>query len=202
MHGGPEAPRLRLSIDDFGTGYSSSRISSASRSTSSKIDQSFVNGLGRPGTIARSPARSSRWAGISGSTVLAEGVRRPINGISWSIRGATVSGASLYAEAIPVADFERWFGDAGPLEQAGLNLPHVPLTVSRPHLAMPRPGPRAAPGLQPRTGLRQESFVFRNARRSGRAWQRRGRLPARPWVPSCESSTACIAPTMRGSRPS
>lgn len=110
---------VRLSIDDFGTGYSSLAYLKRFPIDKLKIDQSFVNGLGRPGDDREIASAIIAMGRNLGLTVLAEGVETPDQRDFLVDSGCDCFQGFLYAEAMPVADFERWLGDARPRSKPG-----------------------------------------------------------------------------------
>ena len=99
---------VRLSIDDFGTGYSSLAYLKRFPIDKLKIDQSFVQGLGRPGDDREIVSAIIAMGRNLGLTVLAEGVETAAQRDFLIDSGCDSFQGFYYAEPMPAPEFERW----------------------------------------------------------------------------------------------
>jgi EAL domain-containing protein (putative c-di-GMP-specific phosphodiesterase class I) len=99
---------VRLSLDDFGTGQSSLARLIRLPVDELKIDRSFVLGLEadeRNGAVIRAATTLGRELGL---TVVAEGVETHAAWNTLYRAGCDVAQGFLFAQPLPVAQFERW----------------------------------------------------------------------------------------------
>jgi len=116
------AMELRVAIDDFGTGHSSLSHLTSLPLDKLKIDRSFTQGLGvdrTAETVVRAIVDLGRSLKLD---VVAEGVETVAARVMLEQMACKLGQGYLFSRPVPPADLERWWGGAGPVGAAGLQL--------------------------------------------------------------------------------
>lgn len=147
------AKGVRIAMDDFGTGHSN--LASLTRLPFDvfKIDQSFVQALGKDRTAPTMIETIIAMAGGLNYETVAEGVETPEQAAFLKNRGATIGQGYLFGEPMPVDQFEayvrKWANSGMAIPAVAAPAPPPPLRAS--DIVAP---PAAAPVIMSASALR------------------------------------------------
>ncbi len=150
------AKGVRIAMDDFGTGHSN--LASLTRLPFDvfKIDQSFVQALGKDRTAPTMIETIIAMAGGLNYETVAEGVETPEQAAFLKNRGATIGQGYLFGEPMPVDKFEayvrRWAATGMSIPAVAAPAPPPPMRAS--DIVAP---PAAAPVIMSASALRGSS---------------------------------------------
>ena len=94
---------VKIAFDDFGTGYSSLSYLQRYPIDTLKIDQSFVQNMGKGSANADIVKFVIELAHVTGMEVSAEGIEEPEQALALLERGCSVAQGYLYSRPIPLA---------------------------------------------------------------------------------------------------
>lgn len=147
------AKGVRIAMDDFGTGHSN--LASLTRLPFDvfKIDQSFVQALGKDRSAPALIETIIAMAGGLNYETVAEGVETPEQAAFLKRRGATIGQGYLFGEPMPVEKFEAYVRKWAP---TGLQIPALAQPSPPPPLRASDivPPPAAAPVILSAGALR------------------------------------------------
>ena len=147
------AKGVRIAMDDFGTGHSN--LASLTRLPFDvfKIDQSFVQALGKDRTAPTMIETIIAMAGGLNYETVAEGVETPEQAAFLKNRGATIGQGYLFGEPMPMDQFEayvrKWANSGMAIPAVAAPAPPPPLRAS--DIVAP---PAAAPVIMSASALR------------------------------------------------
>lgn len=147
------AKGVRIAMDDFGTGHSN--LASLTRLPFDvfKIDQSFVQALGKDRTAPTMIETIIAMAGGLNYETVAEGVETPEQAAFLKARGATIGQGYLFGEPMPVEQFEayvrKWAATGMSIPAMAAPAPPPPVRAS--DIVAP---PAAAPVIMSASALR------------------------------------------------
>lgn len=150
------AKGVRIAMDDFGTGHSN--LASLTRLPFDvfKIDQSFVQALGKDRTAPTMIETIIAMAGGLNYETVAEGVETPEQAAFLKNRGATIGQGYLFGEPMPVDQFEayvrKWAATGMAIPAVKAPAPPPPMRAS--DIVAP---PAAAPVIMSASALRGSS---------------------------------------------
>jgi EAL domain-containing protein (putative c-di-GMP-specific phosphodiesterase class I) len=104
---------VKLAIDDFGTGFSSLARLKKLPVDVLKIDQSFVDGLGKEGDDEAIVEAVIKLGHLLGLTIVAEGVENTLQLTALQRQGAEQGQGFLWSRPLPPEDFPRWCEERG-----------------------------------------------------------------------------------------
>lgn len=147
------AKGVRIAMDDFGTGHSN--LASLTRLPFDvfKIDQSFVQALGKDRTAPTMIETIIAMAGGLNYETVAEGVETPEQAAFLKARGATIGQGYLFGEPMPAEQFEayvrKWAATGMSIPAVAAPAPPPPVRAS--DIVAP---PAAAPVIMSASALR------------------------------------------------